>query len=385
MQTIEIGSLAFGFSVFVKIYDFLCGKGIQALFVCFFKSVLEGLYSHFTREKEPIGNKVLNSQRADCLLLPPDKKMENQPKQQLLSWLILFSLMITWGSSFILIKRALLFFSGTEVGLLRVVITFLFLLPFSFRYIKTISRRYFLPLLVSGIIGSVIPALLFAIAETRIESGLAGTLNSLTPLFTLLIGLAFFGFSTRWINVLGVFIGLAGAAGLMISSSGGHLGGDFWYSFLVVLASVCYAINVNLVKKYFVGLNSMQITVMTFFYIGIPTLIYVLFFTRVPDLLMREPRSWEGMGYLTVLSVVGTGLALIVFNKLIKMSSPVFASSVTYVIPIVAIMWGVLDGERFTVVYFFWMVLILAGVFLVNASPRLKLKRTSGNNFVKNK
>ncbi len=298
--------------------------------------------------------------------------MENQSKQRWVPWLILFSLMLTWGSSFILMKKALLSFSGTEVGLLRIVITFLFLLPFSFRYIQKINRKYFWPLLISGIIGSVIPALLFAIAETRIESGLAGTLNSLTPLFTLLIGLLFFGFKTRWVNVAGVVVGLAGAAGLMVSSSGGHLGGDFWYAFLVVVASVCYAINVNLVKRYFAGLDSMQITVMTFFYIGIPTLLYVLFFTRVPVLLINNPDSWAGMGYLAILSVVGTGLALIAFNKLIKLSSPVFASSVTYVIPIVAIMWGVLDGERFTLVYFFWMALILGGVFLVNAMPKKK-------------
>ncbi len=313
------------------------------------------------------------------------RKMENQQKQQWISWLILFGLMLTWGSSFILMKMALLSFSGTEVGLLRVVITFLFLLPFSFRYIRKIERKYFWPLFISGIVGSVMPALLFAIAETRIESGLAGTLNSLTPLFTLLLGLAFYGFKTRWVNVLGVFIGLVGAAGLMISSSGNHLGGDFWYSFLVVIASVCYAINVNLVKKYFSGLDSLQITVMTFLYIGIPTLIYVLFFTRIPGLLWTHPDVWEGMGYLAILSIVGTGLALIAFNKLIKMSSPVFASSVTYVIPIVAIMWGVLDGERFTVIYFFWMLLILGGVFLVNAKPSLRIKSGQQNNFVKNK
>ncbi len=312
---------------------------------------------------------------AECLLLSVNMNIHSQPREQWISWLILFSLMLTWGSSFILMKKALLTFSGTEVGLLRIVLTFLFLVPFSIRYIKKIDRKYFWPLFISGIIGSVIPALLFAIAETRIESGLAGTLNSLTPLFTLIIGLAFYGFRTRWINVLGVFIGLVGATGLMISSSGNHLGGEFWYSFLVVIASVCYAINVNLVKKYFQGLDSMQITVMTFFYIGIPTLIWVLFFTRVPNLLWHHPDVWAGMGYLAILSIVGTGLALIAFNKLIKISSPVFASSVTYVIPIVAIMWGVLDGESFSLAYFLWMLLILGGVFLVNAKPRLVIKR----------
>lgn len=311
--------------------------------------------------------------------------MEQQSKQHWLSWLILFGLMLTWGSSFILMKLALISFTGTEVGLLRVTITFLFLLPFAFRYIKNIDKKYFWPLVISGIVGSVIPALLFAIAETRIESGLAGTLNSLTPLFTLLIGLAFYGFKTRWVNVLGVAVGLAGAVGLILASSNGHLDGDIWYSFLVVIASVCYAINVNLIKKFFKGIDSMQITVMTFFYIGIPTLLYVLLFTRIPHMLWTRSQPWKAIGYLSILSVVGTGLALIAFNKLIKLSSPVFASSVTYVVPIVAIMWGVLDGERFTPAYFFWMILILAGVFLVNARPRLKFKPNNENNLTKNK
>ncbi|UBM62824.1 EamA family transporter [Candidatus Sulfidibacterium hydrothermale] len=306
-------------------------------------------------------------------------------QQQLLSYAILFGLMLTWGSSFILIKKSLLYFSGTEVGLLRVFITFLFLLPFALRELKNVHRNYFWLLFLSGIIGSVIPALLFAIAETRIESGLAGTLNSLTPLFTLLIGLSFFGFKTRFINVLGVFIGLTGAAGLMITASGGHLGGNFWYAFLVVIASLCYAINVNLVKKYFVGLNSMQITVMTFFYIGIPVLVYILLFTRIPEKLVTKPEAWTGMIYLGILSIVGTGLALIAFNKLIKLSSPVFASSVTYVIPIVAILWGFIDGEHFSTIYFFWMALILGGVYLVNATPTIKKPGVGDKYFTKNK
>jgi drug/metabolite transporter (DMT)-like permease len=310
---------------------------------------------------------------------------EKMKRQQLLSYAILFGLMLTWGSSFILIKKSLLYFSGTEVGLLRILITFLFLLPFASHELKTIHRTYFRLLLLSGIIGSVIPALLFAIAETRIESGLAGTLNSLTPLFTLLIGVSFFGFKTRFINVLGVFIGLTGAAGLMITASGGHLSGNFWYAFLVVIASLCYAINVNLVKKYFTGLSSMQITVMTFFYIGIPVLLYLLFFTRVPEKLISEPQAWTGMIYLSILSVVGTGLALIAFNKLIKLSSPVFASSVTYVIPIVAIIWGFIDGEHFSVIYFLWMALILGGVYLVNATLPVKRNRKENKYFTKNK
>ncbi len=303
--------------------------------------------------------------------------MKQQPKQGLLSWLILTSLVLVWGSSFILMKKALLYFSGVEVGLLRIVITFLFLAPLILKRILKLNKKYFLILTISGIVGSVIPALMFAIAETGIDSSIAGTLNSLTPLFTLIIGVLFFHIHTRWFNVAGVIIGLAGALGLIWVSGGGQLSVNALYASLVVIASICYAINVNLVKTFLKDINSLDITVLTFFFVGLPTLIYVLIFTEIPHTLLTNSKAWEGMGYLSILSVVGTGLALIAFNKLIKLSSPIFASSVTYLIPIVAILWGVYDGETFTFSYFLWILLILGGVFLVNAKPYSQLNISS--------
>ncbi len=303
--------------------------------------------------------------------------MQHQPKQGILSWLILSGLVLVWGSSFILIKKSLLYFSGEEVGLLRIVITFLFLLPWTLKALFKTPKKYYLILIISGIIGSVLPALLFAIAETGIDSSLAGTLNSLTPLFTLIIGLSFFKIHARWFNVLGVLIGLAGAIGLILVSGKGDLRGDIFYSGLVVIASICYAINVNLVKTFFKEMNALDITVLTFFFVGIPTLIYVLIFTEIPQTLFSNSKAWEGMGYLSVLSIVGTGLALIAFNKLIQLSSPVFASSVTYLIPVVAILWGLVDGESLSFSYFLWFLLILFGVFLVNANPYSKLNLSS--------
>ena len=303
--------------------------------------------------------------------------MKQQPKQGLLSWLILTSLVLVWGSSFILMKKALLYFSGVEVGLLRIVITFLFLAPLILKRILKLNKKYFLILTISGIVGSVIPALMFAIAETGIDSSIAGTLNSLTPLFTLIIGVLFFHIHTRWFNVAGVIIGLTGALGLIWVSGGGQLSVNALYASLVVIASICYAINVNLVKTFLKDINSLDITVLTFFFVGLPTLIYVLIFTEIPHTLLTNSKAWEGMGYLSILSVVGTGLALIAFNKLIKLSSPIFASSVTYLIPIVAILWGVYDGETFTFSYFLWILLILGGVFLVNAKPYSQLNISS--------
>jgi drug/metabolite transporter (DMT)-like permease len=294
--------------------------------------------------------------------------------------------MLVWGSSFILIKKSLLYFSGTEVGILRIVVTFLFLLPFALIRLKRINKKQRNLLIISGIIGSLIPSFMFAIAQTGINSSLAGILNSLTPLFTLFIGLLFFKLKSKWYNVLGVFIGLFGAMGL-IYISGGDKGFVFniKYASLVVIATICYAFNVNFIKTYLKELDSLTITAFTFFYIGIPSLIYVLGFSAIPNKIIHESESLVGLGYVSILSIAGTAIALIAFNKLIKISSPVFASSVTYIIPIVAIVWGIIDGEVFKLIYVIWFAIILFGVLLVNAKPGTYSNISSKLLFVKKK
>lgn len=294
-----------------------------------------------------------------------------------ISWLILFALVLTWGSSFILIKRSLLYFTSDEVGVMRIVITFLFLSPLVFVKIKKINFKTGLILFIAGIIGSVMPSWLFATAQTHIGSSLAGTLNSLTPLFTLIIGVLFFKLKTRWYNILGVLIGLAGAIGLIMANSSGGFDINFKYSTLVIIATICYATNVNIIKVHLKDLDSLSITVLTFFLVGFPLFMFTLLFMDTIPEIISEPEKIKGLGYLSILSIVGTGLALIAFNKLIKLSSPVFASSVTYLIPVVAIAWGILDGEIFKFSYVLWFILILFGVFLVNAKPGINLNISS--------
>ena len=290
-------------------------------------------------------------------------------RNTLISWFILISLALVWGSSFILIKKSLIYFSATEVGVLRVVLSFLFLLPIAVYHLRSISRKHFLYLTISGFVGSLIPALLFAKAQTVIDSGLAGTLNSLTPLFTLLIGLSFFKFQTRWYNVMGVFIAMFGAIALIYVNSDTGFIFNFKYALLIIFATLCYAFNVNFIKVFLKELTSLIITAFSFFYIGIPLVIYVIFFSDIPHKLTTDTETHTGLGYLLILSIAGTGLALIFFNKLIKISSPVFASSVTYLIPIVALIWGVIDGEAFHLLYFLCFLLILSGIFLINVTP----------------
>ena len=302
-----------------------------------------------------------------------------------LSWILLFVLMLIWGSSFILMKEGLISFTGKEVGLIRISIAFLVLLPFAIKRLRTIDKKYFLLLTFSGTIGSLIPAILFATSETRIDSALAGTLNSLTPLFTLIIGLFLFKQKTRWFNVIGVFIGLAGALGLILSNTSDKMHGDMFYASLVVLATFLYGVNINFVKHFFKGITALDITVMSFFFIGIPTLVYTLFFTPVVHKLATQPESWTSLGFIAVLAIAGTGLALIIYNHLIKITTAVFASSVTYFIPGVAIMWGVLDGEKLSPFFFIWFLVILTGVFLVNAKTLGNINLVSRVVFWKNK
>ncbi len=284
----------------------------------------------------------------------------------IIAWSILAGLALIWGSSFILIKRGLEFFSSTEVGALRISITFLALSPFAVTRIRKLKWREWKYLALVGLIGSGFPAFLFAKAQTGIDSSLAGILNSLTPLFTLIIGVSFFSLKTRWFNIAGVLVGLAGAIGLISISGGRTFEFNFQYAVYIIIATVCYATNVNVVKYKLRDIDALTITVFSFFTIGLPVLIYLLLFTDFIRQISDEPEALKGLGYISILAVVGTGLALVAFNKLVKLASPVFAASVTYLIPIVAVSWGTIDGERMSPLSFIWMAVILLGIFLVN-------------------
>ncbi|KAF0128394.1 MAG: hypothetical protein FD155_3266 [Bacteroidetes bacterium] len=294
--------------------------------------------------------------------------------QKIISWAIIVALVLTWGSSFILIKRGLEHFSAVEVGALRVVITFLSLLPFALLALKKIQKKDLLWLGISGIVGSLIPAFLFAIAQTGIDSATAGLLNSLTPLFTLIIGYFLFGLAAGKRNVLGVFVGLIGAIGLIYVSGGNNFSFNLKYSSLIVLATVFYAINVNLIKAKLKHISSLNITSLTFFIAGIIASFILFGATDVVSQLKTDPGALKGLFFISILAVVGTAAAMIAFNYLIKISSPIFASSVTYLIPLIAMAWGFTDGEYFSLWHAVWTLMIIGGVILVNSKRRLQVK-----------
>jgi drug/metabolite transporter (DMT)-like permease len=298
-------------------------------------------------------------------------------RQSYIPWLILLGLVLTWGSSFILIKLGLKGFDGDSsiVGALRIVISFLVLLPPAIMRISRIKKKHWLILAIVGVISNGAPAFLYAYAQTHIDSNTAGILNSLTTLFTLIIGLAFFHLKPRWFNIAGVLIGLVGAVALIHYSGDGGFAFNFSYAVYILIATICYATAVNIIKTYLVELDAISITAFSFMIIGLPVCIYLFIYTDFIYDLGNSPQAWGGLGYISILAIVGTALALVFFNMLIKMTSALFAASVTYMIPIVAIGWGLLDGEVFEWNYILWIALILGGVYLVNTKQLLSKKR----------
>lgn len=283
---------------------------------------------------------------------------------QLYSWVILICLALIWGTSFILIKKSLEVFQPQQIGALRVVLAFVFLSGLAVFHLKHIPRNKYKFLFISGMLGFAIPAFLFPIAQTQISSSVAGILNALTPFFTLLTGLLFFNQKTNWVKVVGLLIGLVGA--MMIAFIGAKGGFNFnFYVIFIVLATICYAVNVNLVKVYLNDLKSLHVSTLSIFLVA-PFMFFYLLTTDVQTTYSQNEGSLQALVYLTLLAFFSTALASVFYFKLIKISSPVFASSVTYVMPVVALMWGLIDGEELVAGQYAGMVIIIFGVYLVN-------------------
>ena len=287
--------------------------------------------------------------------------MNNQQRK----WVYLIILAIVWGSSFILMKKSLLGLTPIQVGALRMIITAVFLLLIGFKTLKLIQKKHWKYILYTALLGTFFPSFLFAYALTGIDSSISAILNSLTPFNTFIVGALAFGFAFKRKQFIGILVGLAGT--LILILKGAHLNPDqnYWLAILVIISSVGYAFNVNIVKKYLYDLNALAITTGNFLLLIIPASI-VLFFTDFHVDFDWNEETMSALGYITILSVVGTGIAKVMFNRLVQISTPVFSASVTYLIPIVAVMWGIIDGEQLSFIQLLAGGIILFGVYLVN-------------------
>jgi drug/metabolite transporter (DMT)-like permease len=284
---------------------------------------------------------------------------------RVLKWLYLVFLSLVWGSSFILIKYALIGLTPIQVGALRILITAFFLLIVGFKSLKKIGIKEWKYISITAFLGTFFPAFLFSFAITKVDSSFAAILNSFTPFNTLIFGALLFGFSFQKKQIIGIIIGLIGTILLIYNSDSIDFKTDYFYVSFILVASIGYAFNVNIIKKYLQNVNALAITTGNFIILIIPTII-VLYYSGFFENFTLTSKTKSSIGYIVILAIFGTAIAKTIFNKLVQISSPIFSASVTYLIPIVAVTLGVLDGEVLGFMQLFSALIILFGVYLVN-------------------
>jgi len=284
--------------------------------------------------------------------------------QKLVNWFIFIILCVIWGSSFILMKGGMNVLSPYQVASLRILSAGIVLLPFAIKSFKHIPANRRMLVILSGLLGSFFPAYLFCIAETKIDSSLAGILNALTPLFVIISGVAFFQLKVKMLQLIGILIGFIGLCFLVASGANISLA-YFSYAFLVLLATLFYGINVNMVGRYMTGIGSLEIASMAFVFLIIPCFL-ILFFTGYFLLPLGNDAYLKSTLASVVLGIFGTAIASVLFYMLVKRASALFASMVTYGIPFVALAWGIWGGEHVNFQQVICLSVILVGVYLAN-------------------
>jgi drug/metabolite transporter (DMT)-like permease len=297
--------------------------------------------------------------------------MSNDSKK----WLFLVILSIIWGTSFILIKKSLVGLTPYQLGALRTVVTGFILFCVGFKTIKHIKKEQWKWVALSGFLGSFFPSFLFSIAETQIDSAVASILNSLVPLNTVLVGLAIFKITTSTRQVIGVIIGFLGTVFLILEGADLNPKQNYLFAAYVIIATLMYATNVNIIKKHLQDVKALSIATGNYVCIYIPALIVLLITNFFSEETFNHPRFNESLFYVVFLSVFGTAIAKVLFNRLVQISTPIFASSVTYIMPIIAVLWGLSDGETFSLNQAFATLIILCGVYIANKKPKIKKSR----------
>ena len=280
-------------------------------------------------------------------------------------WIILIMLSVIWGSSFILIKRGLDAFSFEQVATLRIFIASIFLAVLGRKFYTSIPIKKLWPIFCTGVIGNGIPPFLFSKAQTYVDSGIVGVLNVLTPLFTILIGILFYNLKVKIINYLGVALGIIGTVYLLTPQSEQLNDKTLYYSIIAILGTVCYGWSANILKAHLEDLNAIQITTISFTFIGPWAGIY-LFCGNFLEIMQSHPKALTSLVSIAILAIMSSAIAVIAFNNLIKMTGPLFATSCTYIIPIIAIIWGISDKEIIAMHHIIGFIIILTGVYLVN-------------------
>jgi drug/metabolite transporter (DMT)-like permease len=284
-------------------------------------------------------------------------------------WIYLVLVSLVWGSSFILMKKALIGLAPVQIGALRILISGIVLFAVAFKKIKQIEKRHWMPIAQVAFIASFFPAFFFAFVIDEIDSSVSAVLSSLTPLITMVLGALFFGFAYQKKQIAGIFVGLLGTLLLVLSGVKNSPDQNYVYTLLILLSSIGYALSLNIIKSKLQEANAMAITAGGFLLL-LPFASVVLYFSGFLELNFSRDSVQISLAYVFLLSLLGTAFAKVLFNKLVQISTPIFSSSVTYLITVVAVSWGFLDGERLSMYQLVSISVVFTGVYLVNKKTR---------------
>lgn len=286
-------------------------------------------------------------------------------RQKLINWGLFVLLSLIWGSSFILMKLSKEHLNGYQIGAVRIFSAGLVFLPFALVHVFKLPRRKIPVVALSGLLGNLLPAFLFAVAiEKKIDSALAGILNSLTPLFVIVISILFFKARVPQKKLIGVLIGFAGLLLLSLSKGGISLN-NIGYASLILLATIMYGLNVNVVTHYLKGIDPFQMATVSLAIMSVIAGV-VLWQQDMVSMAIYDEGARVSLFYAALLGVVGSAIATWLFYMLIKQAGGLFASLVTYAIPVVAIFWGLIANEDITLIQIGCLAVILGGVYVTS-------------------
>ncbi len=289
-----------------------------------------------------------------------------------ISYLLIPLLACIWGSSFILMKRGMFaidgqpVFTSAQVASIRIFLASVVFLPLLPKLLRNLQRKKdLLFFTVVGFGGNLIPAFLFTYAEQTLDSGIAGIMNSFTPIFTIIVGMLLFRTKINTQQIIGTIIGFAGITWLIFLSKPVQSGFELTPALAILFATFLYGLSLNTIKHKLANYTAIQVATGGFSMAFLPAFIG-LFFFHTPRVFIDNPYALSSFGYISILGLIGTAFAVIIFNLIIAQTTAVAASTVTYFIPIIAVAIGVWNGEHFIWQQLLSMLVIISGVLLVN-------------------
>jgi drug/metabolite transporter (DMT)-like permease len=290
--------------------------------------------------------------------------MTDNQSNKFIIWTSFLYLTLVWGSTFILNKRTLITFTSIQAASLRLTFGLSAMIWFVKPHLALIPKEKRFHLVVSALTGICIPAYCFALAQAGLPSAMTGVLNALTPCMAFILGIVFFRQSASWLKIAGLTLGFIGSAMIILVNAKGQLSLNA-YALWVVLAAMLYGFNLNWVKKYLAEVPALPLATTAVVIAGVVGFC-ILLTTNWLESMRANPAGTTSFAAIATLGILGTALGQFFFARMLQLSSALFAGTITYFIPIVAVAWGLYDGEVLTWVHFLGILCIIGGILIIS-------------------